>query len=347
MKALAVLVCSCFVPAVGWVVSPAASHATAQPLLARRPMVLPRAVAADGDLPDDSPSALELSRELAKVTTKGMRLRQSGPVRRSWGALTSFAGGIASTVSSCRQAVEAVPVHGGLMLVTLAAYGVQNAAPRAAMLAGARNNAAINAGQWHRLVSPVLLHGGGMHLLSNLFSLWRVGPLVQSAYGPARALCLYLLSGIGGNLAGLAWGAPRGMSVGASGAVFGLIGATGGHVLRNKRALGSYGDALLQNVGYLLMINLFIGTRRGSGIDNLAHLGGFASGAIIGVLLSPKVGGRRDWRGGPADEVDGDGALLPAWGFRALFAATAIVYAAGLREAVRMALAVVRVYGRR
>ena len=101
-----------------------------------------------------------------------------------------------------------------MMLLTLGAFGAQNSAPRAAMIAGARVNAAIDAGQWHRLVSPLFLHGGGMHLFSNLFSLWRVGPLVEASFGPLRTLLIYLLSGLGGNFAGLAFGAKQGMSIG-------------------------------------------------------------------------------------------------------------------------------------
>ena len=120
-----------------------------------------------------------------------------------------------------------------------------------------------------------------------------------------------------------------------------MIGATGGYVLRNKRALGGYGDALLSNCGQILLLNLFIGTRRGSGIDNLAHFGGCAAGALAGILCAPNVGRARGGSDG-----DSDGALLPPWTVRGLLAATVAVYVVGLREAARMAMAVVRVYGR-
>ena len=179
-----------------------------------------------------------------------------------------------------------------------------------------------------------------MHLLSNMYSLWRVGPLVEKSYGAPRTALLYLLSGLGGNLAGLWFGNARGMSIGASGAVFGMMGATGGYVLRNKRTLGSYGDMLLQNTGQILLINLFIGTRRGSGIDNLAHVGGFVVGAVLGILCAP------DARGGRARSGDGDGALLPQWSLRALLAATVVGYAVGMRVAFQTAMSIVRVYGR-
>jgi membrane associated rhomboid family serine protease len=242
----------------------------------------------------------------------------------------------------------AIPVHIALMVTTALAFGAQSTAPKVAMAAGARMNAAVINGQWHRMVSPVFLHGGAMHLLSNLFSLWRVGPLVESSFGPARTILLYLLSGVGGTLAGLAFGSPRVTSVGASGAVFGMMGAAGGFVLRNKRTLGTYGDMVLTNVGQVLLLNLFIGTRRGSGIDNLAHVGGFVSGALLGILMAPSAGGRSYDRYN--DEVQaepkGDGSLLPSWAIRGLLAATAAAYVLGIRDALSMAGTMVRIYGR-
>lgn len=286
---------------------------------------------------DGTPAFDELSRNLARYNTPGLRLRTSGPVRYVTDFFDRLVGGVSGSGRAAGRAAGALPVHGAAALLTAFAYAAQSYAPRAAMAGGARVNALIDSGQWHRLVSPVLLHGSFMHLLSNLFSLWRIGPLVQTSFGPARMWLLYLSSGITGNLAGLAWGPARGMSVGASGAVFGMIGATGGYVLRNRRALGSYGDALLSNAGQILLLNLFIGTRRGSGVDNLAHVGGFACGALVGLLVAPEAGRR---------EGEGDGALLPPWCVRGLLAAMVVLYLAGLGQATRIALTLMRVYGR-
>ena len=65
---------------------------------------------------------------------------------------------------------------------------------------------AMQSGQWHRLFSPMFLHGSLMHLLSNCYSLWRLGPLAEETYGRARLLLIYLLSGVGGNLLSLYFG---------------------------------------------------------------------------------------------------------------------------------------------
>ena len=130
-----------------------------------------------------------------------------------------------------------------------------------------------------------------------------------------------------------------------------MIGATGGYVLRNRDALGSYGDMLLQNAVQILMLNLFIGMRS-TGIDNLAHIGGFVSGLVLGVLFAPRAASPRraspryDYDDGLDGRIFGDGAIVPPWLTRGLLAATVVGYALGLQEATGIAMRVVRVYGR-
>ena len=209
--------------------------------------------------PDDI-RARDLSSELAKYNTRGLRIRQSGPLRYGGDAVNGLVSNVRGVVFGVRDMATALPFHQNMMLVLLGCFGLQSRSPRAAMLAGARVNNAVNAGQWHRLFSPVFLHGGWMHLASNAFSMWRIGPLVEASFGAYRTCLLYLLSGVGGNVAGLIWGSAKGMSVGASGAVFGMIGATGGYVMRNSRALGRVGDMMLQNAFVILLINIFYGS---------------------------------------------------------------------------------------
>lgn len=280
---------------------------------------------------DDELRARDLSRELKKYQTNRLRVTQSGPVRRIVAGARDAVEGLAGMLGFYRFALESVPVNRALLVLTLLAFGVQQSVGQVATLAGARFNVAIErGGQWHRLVTPIFLHGGGLHLFSNCFSLFRIGPLVEGAYGAARCLLLYLLAGIGGNVAGLIWGSARGMSVGASGAVLGLMGATAAFVVRNKRVLGGGGDALLGQVVQILFINLLIGTRAGSGVDNLGHIGGAATGFVLGLAVAPSVG-RRSSAG------DGDGSLIPAPVTRALLLATLLVVGVALRDGVRLA----------
>lgn len=146
----------------------------------------------------------------------------------------------------------------------------------------------------------MFLHHGVFHILSNCYFLTRIGPLAEGAYGRERFLLLYLLSGVGGNLFGLWFGPASSISVGASGAVFGLMGAVGAYALRNKKALGRSSETMLQGVGQVLFLNLLIGLQPRSGVDNLAHVGGCASGALLGLVLSPDLA---DARSGRRDET--------------------------------------------
>ena len=274
--------------------------------------------------------ARDLSRELKKYDTRQLRIMQSGPVRFVSGALHDASAALRSLATFGGTTLRVVPVHQALLALTVGAFGAQQLTGQAAMLAGARINRAItHGGQWYRLASPIFLHGSVMHLASNAISLARIGPLVEGAYGGRRVLLIYLLSGISGNLAGLWFGSGRAMSVGASGAVLGLLGAAAAFALRNKRALGRSADALLAQVGQLLLLNLVIGLQPRSGIDNLGHAGGAAAGAVLGLLLAPSVR--------PPTDGSSDGSVVPAPVVTAALAATLALVGVALRDAARMA----------
>src|SRR5687767_15948295 len=92
---------------------------------------------------------------------------------------------------------------------------------------GAKTNALLQSGEWFRLITPIFIHAGLLHLLLNSYALWMVGVQVEKLYGSARFLLIYLLSGIGGvagSYFGQAFMSRQGdaPSVGASGAIFGL-----------------------------------------------------------------------------------------------------------------------------
>jgi len=258
---------------------------------------------------DDEPlfrsiPATDISKELSKFTTPRLRLTQSGPLRHGAGALSDLRQASIRFVLFYHSVFGVISVRNLILGITVLAYGLQQYAGRAALYAGARLNAAIiQHGQYHRLVTPIFLHGSPMHLLSNCYSLWRIGPLAESAFGRDRFALIYILSGIGGNLLGLWKGSARSISVGASGAVFGILGATGTYALRNRPTLGRGADALMQNVGTILLLNLVFGLSPRSGVDNLGHVGGFATGAFLGLVLAPSLKAPHadddaGWRGG-------------------------------------------------
>jgi rhomboid protease GluP len=130
-------------------------------------------------------------------------------------------------------------------------------------------------GQWWRLVTSMFLHSGFMHLTLNAYGLILAAVFVEPIYGRFRFFAIYFIAGICGSLASI-WWYDNTVSVGASGAIFGLFGAIGGSVIA--------GDTRLDDVSWILFfigINLLIGLT--GGIDNAAHIGGLLSGLIIGI----------------------------------------------------------------
>jgi rhomboid protease GluP len=150
---------------------------------------------------------------------------------------------------------------------------------------GAKVTHLIVAGQYWRLFTAMFLHIGIMHLLFNGYALLAVGTELERLFGPGRFTAIYLLSGLSGNLASYAF-SPN-LAAGASGAIFGLIGALASFFILHRERLGAWGRARLANIAFLIAINLFFGFTQ-PGIDNLAHLGGLLGGLGLGWALAPR-----------------------------------------------------------
>jgi rhomboid protease GluP len=177
-------------------------------------------------------------------------------------------------------------------------------------------------GDWWRLVTYMFLHGSLMHIFFNMWCLWDLGRLCESLYGRWTFAAIYFLTGIAGGLASIAWN-PVVLSVGASGAVFGLAGALIASFYLGEFSLPRIAiSGTLRSLVIFAVFNLVIGQVIG-GIDNGCHIGGLVSGLALGALiarLAPQqdaplrratvigvvalavlVGGFgvRQWRGGP------------------------------------------------
>jgi rhomboid protease GluP len=162
---------------------------------------------------------------------------------------------------------------------------------------GANYGPVTLSGQWWRLVTYMFLHGGLLHIAFNMWCLWDLGALAESLYGRWTFGAIYLITGIAGGLASIAWN-PSVLSVGASGAIFGLAGALIasfylGEFSLPKIAIGGTLRSLVVFAGF----NLFFGGVVG-GIDNACHIGGLVSGLILGALIArvapdPNALGRR------------------------------------------------------
>ena len=143
-------------------------------------------------------------------------------------------------------------------------------------------------GQWWRLVTYMFLHGGLMHIGFNMWCLWDLGALCESLYGRWTFAAIYFITGIGAGVASVGWN-PTVLSLGASGAIFGLAGALIASFYLGEFSLPSVAirgtlTSLLVFVGFNVVFGLF-----GSmfmGIDNAAHAGGLVVGLILGALIA-------------------------------------------------------------
>lgn len=147
---------------------------------------------------------------------------------------------------------------------------------------GAFHKELIVSGEYYRLFLSMFLHIGAFHLLCNMYSLYVIGPQLESFFGKWKFLLLYLVSGLSGNLLSMVFPGNGGISAGASGAIFGLLGALVYFGYHYRVYLGT---VMKSQIIPLIILNLGIGFIV-SGINNAAHIGGL----IGGVLMAMAVG---------------------------------------------------------
>ena len=140
-------------------------------------------------------------------------------------------------------------------------------------------------GQWWRLLTCVFIHGGLLHIAFNMWCLWDLGRLAESVYGHWTFAAVYLISGLSASLASVVWN-PVILSVGASGAIFGIAGA-----LIASFYLGEFSLPRAAMTGMLRSVVLFVGYNLFFGAviartDNAAHIGGLVMGLLLGALIA-------------------------------------------------------------
>lgn len=140
-------------------------------------------------------------------------------------------------------------------------------------------------GGWWELLTATFTHQQVWHIATNMLSLWMIGPLVERALGRTRYLLAYLVCGLGGSLMVLAVGPQMGFTLGASGAIFGLLGIL--VVLFVRHGLP------LQQIGSVVVLNLFITFTLHNVISWQGHIGGLITGLVIGALVAYTPLGRR------------------------------------------------------
>jgi rhomboid protease GluP len=149
---------------------------------------------------------------------------------------------------------------------------------------GDKANNLIRAGQLWRLITPVLLHGGLLHIGFNMYALLIFGPGLERHFGHLRFALLYLLTGFSGNVFSFLF--SSGYSIGASTAIFGLIAAEGVFFYQNRKLFGEQAKRAIGNIILVAGVNLLLGLS--PGIDNWGHIGGLLGGLIFAWFAGPR-----------------------------------------------------------
>ena len=173
-----------------------------------------------------------------------------------------------------------VGMNVGVYLLELALGGQINGTGNEIYTNGVLYGPLVAAGDWWRLISAAFLHYGPLHLGMNMLALWLFGAAVEQALGRGRYLLLYLVSGLAGSAGALIL-SPESLTVGASGAIFGILGAA--FVLERQKTYVLGGSAV-SIIALNLAFTLFI-----PGISIGGHLGGLVGGAL-GILALSRFG---------------------------------------------------------
>ena len=145
---------------------------------------------------------------------------------------------------------------------------------------GANSSILVKSGEYYRLFSYMFLHAGFLHIILNMYSLYIVGPQVENFFGKWKYALIYILSGISGGLLSIAFN-DNVVSVGASGAIFGLFGAL---IYFGYNYRGYIGTIIRSQIVPIVIYNLFIGFFI-PGIDVSGHVGGLLGGLIVANML--------------------------------------------------------------
>lgn len=155
-------------------------------------------------------------------------------------------------------------------------------------LFGDKDNQLIHSGQWWRFITPIFLHGSLLHLGSNSLFLYILGSQMEQIYGSKRYFLVYMTAGIFSFIVSYIYSSVP--SLGASGALFGLVGAGMVFPVRFRALVPEQARSqILSQLLFTAVVNLALGAYPGSHIDNGAHMGGLIGGAFTALFLMPEV----------------------------------------------------------
>jgi rhomboid protease GluP len=186
----------------------------------------------------------------------------------------------AVTVACIGLYVISVVIDPGAVLRPRGPFDVFSPTPMALWTLGAAGSIPWQRGAWWTLFTAIYLHGNLLHILFNVLWIRQLGPAVEQLYGGARLVSIFTVSGVAGFLVSNVVGVP--FTVGASGSIFGLLGAM---VAYGRRRGGAFGSTILRQYGQWALI-LFVFGFLMSGVNNFAHAGGFVGGFVSGLVCS-------------------------------------------------------------
>ncbi|WCJ35026.1 RHOMBOID-like protein 10 [Euphorbia peplus] len=193
-------------------------------------------------------------------------------------------GGASNSESSRRNSLNNRKWTNVLLGINILVFVAQMATQGKLLLWGAKINSLIDKGQFWRLLTSSVLHANVGHLMVNCYSLNSIGPSVENLIGPRRFLAVYFASAIASSTT--SYWFCKAPAVGASGAVFGLVGSFAVFVLRHRGMIRGGGAEDLKHIARVILLNMVIGVLS-RGIDNWGHIGGLVGGAMASWIVGP------------------------------------------------------------
>lgn len=203
--------------------------------------------------------------------------------RISWVTWIITIGTIATWCLTAYQVAIAAGAHTFRAILANVLSDAQNADVLVAF--GAKYNDAIRAGEYWRFITPIFLHANLLHLGLNMLNFLILGIIIERIFGHLRFLLIFLLTGVISVIASFSF-MPQEVSVGASGAIFGIVGAYSVFVLVHRKAFPRKGNPAIAWLVIIIGLNLGIGFIIPN-VDNYAHVSGFLSGCLLGWLFTP------------------------------------------------------------
>jgi rhomboid protease GluP len=243
----------------------------------------------------DAPLRLAIVRRLAGLTTRPQSLDASmeqilDQAGREQGHDAQF-GGRRTLFSRHARATQLLILLNVLMFAAeIFAGGGEN--PETLYQLGALFSPAVRAGEWWRLLTALFLHAGWLHLTMNMLALWLLGPFVEYALGFRKYLLVYFVSGIGSMSVVMEIGsgvAGGQLTVGASGCILGLVGATGAIMLRGWRREGALTAKKRLGAMILVVMMQTVFDSMVPQVSMSAHLSGALIGFVVTLLLRDKL----------------------------------------------------------